>query len=73
MRLCIHIRDCHMDWQDFAKAAVEGELRKAGGGSAMRLVAQLMSGRQLAAASAAASATGDVRLATLIAQVRPDN
>jgi hypothetical protein len=53
--------------QDRAKKEVEGELRRVS--SVPAKLAALLSGQQLPAAAALASATGDVRLATLICQV----
>jgi hypothetical protein len=53
--------------QRAAKPRVEAALR-AGCRSLPQLLAQLVSGRQLGPAAAAAAAAGDVRLASLLAQ-----
>ncbi len=65
-----HGADIHsFMWQDRARGEVEGALQQRA--SLPERLCQLLSGQQLSAAVALASATGDVRLASLICQVIP--
>ena len=58
---------CASHYQDRARGEVESALQQRA--SLPQKLCQLLSGQQLSAAAALASATGDVRLASLICQV----